>query len=213
MRLYLYLLFILPSLSTFSQENNNWILGGGLSFGHSTNSTFVPNNGQTATDKTSHFVMQPYIGKVINEKWTLGVTTRYEHSIIKIDLRQDNNVQKTISNGGQIGLFARCLLKSVGKLQFLIEPTVVFARTMTKITQRADTLSEWRTIALGTRIDPILTYQLTPKLRLLSRIGLLSFESGNIKTEGITDKTAFSNFQTVFNLNGIQFGLECTLGA
>lgn len=201
---------------TFAQtETKNYqnFAGGSMSFTagkafnyYSTIFNDVIYYGDLANSKGFSVALSPVIGKQ-NENWIIGVNPYFR--LTRIDNPNINRSPKFDEKGLRLGagLFARKLIKKFDKFGLWLSPN--FNCTYS-IAQGYDTFKskeyKYRDIGLNAKINPMITYQLSQRLRLVSNFGDLGYYfSKELETTSSSNQSYF-NFD--LSMRSFYFGAE-----
>lgn len=237
MKKILFLLLVLFSTGFLHAQDDfepKWILGGSVQFYHSNNffgyyGVLNPGLGlpvQSGDQKVTSFDFVPYVGKEINEHWIAGVQVGYGYNksessssvIFFPDTNVINRVSETQEHGFSAGLFGRYTVNPQQNIQFFLQPAISFGQQNSKQTDsfagtQNETEQKLRTNYFNTSVSPGVAWNPNYRLRILARLGFLSYVTGNyaFDPEDSRYEDSFSSFQANFSLSTFVFSLEFRL--
>ena len=188
----------------------NKFVGGSIGFskGKSAENYFFNNvelDPYLRNTKYNVFMFLPTIGFQMNEQTLIGfrpaITIAKETAVVTIDNSQyETYIQKKEEYG--IGLFLRHNIKTIKNFSIGIEPCLNFSKANVKyyienIPGFEDNVSYYRA---NIDVSPILSYQISPRFRLLTNLGNISYTRKAFIEKAFTVLNSSS-----FNLN---FGFE-----
>ncbi len=215
MKLHIFIILLLFTQSLSAQEdthNHNYIIGSTMSFSHqkSNSSSSLLSGifpGGTSGTRSTSLSLNPYIGKMINSKWTLGLELNYRGSRSERNFTY-NLLDKSLQIGG--GIFGRYILNPAQQFNIYIQPLVLYNYAHIK---SENSISDIRQI---TKANSFLAnshmgvlYTLNEKFNVTLRIGGVSFAAGYRKVNGNdTYNEYYSSFNANFRLSSLSFGIE-----
>jgi len=210
MKLHILIIFFLLTQTIYAQEdtrNYNYIAGGTMNFSYN-KTTYTGSGiagifpgGASGTRRTD-FVIQPYIGKLLDEKWTLGVQLNY-----RIYRNEGNS---SIGNYGEIGggLFGRYTLNPAQKFNIYIQPSASYYHAYLKNERNTGDIQREKDNSLSVRSDLGVLYVLNEKFNLNLQLGGLSFVAGHRKRLEESISNYYTSFNANLRLSSLSFGLE-----
>jgi hypothetical protein len=229
----LFILLLFFSASTYlSAQSKSYIIGGNFNFNSQKNNpplgfySYLGNNGYYYnnygnSDRIySSFSFNPYIGKNINDKWTIGtyIQTRFSSltysytSLINSSFMTINTENKTVSLG--ISLFGRYNINPSNNLIFFLEPHIGII-TLNEENKDIDinnvnistTKYKAKNINIGVNIGA--KYIVSSKVNILANLGGINYNTGDWESANISQKNSnFGSLNADFNLSNIFFGFE-----
>ncbi|MTB50936.1 hypothetical protein [Lewinella sp. W8] len=193
----LFTLLITFTLTTFSlaQEYDTFISGDFSAF----------LRGEDDTDsKNSFFQFRPGIGKQLNPSWAVGATLNLTHSQTVFDGISTQVGSRRFQWG--FGVWARRSLNPDNQFVVFLEPTVFFGSSrLSNLQSNGDwEADENAQTQAGVGSSLGLFYHVSPRFRLLTRLGGLSverfFENGPIN--------ASTSLNLNFGIRSVSFGAE-----
>lgn len=209
-RLVTVLLFFL-SVCTFSQESAkpHWMFGGILGYSSGENTPYtISNAGLVLGSESSHtqFTFQPYLGRLINNRWIAGVKSKYVYQFDKYNLLSDTrSTAKT--HTGSVGLFARYKLNPQNKLVFQLEPCYFLNFGEATLIHAEGDSERIQTFSNSWSLSPMATYAVAPRIVLAVRFSAIRYETGYWQMEDVSEKHGFSDFDFNLNINKLQMGV------
>lgn len=233
MKLDTFIILILFTQTLFAQEatqNHNYIAGGTMNFLYQKNAYPLSNIGistgigtiysNTLNDfNNTVFGIQPYVGKVVSPKWTLGLKIDYTIQRYKafdaviIVGGSMSGVFDVSQNSNQIGggLFARYTFNPQQRLNIYLQPAASYNFYNLKYGIDNELRTTEQTNYLLVNADVGLLYGITERLNVNLRLGALNFLTGRRKIEDMDVVNSFSSFNANFRLSNLSFGMEFKL--
>ncbi|MFM2269340.1 MAG: hypothetical protein RL757_2781 [Bacteroidota bacterium] len=153
---------------------------------------------------TNLLFLNSYIGKSWNENWIIGGQLGYNLQQQKgttydqnsSNIISFNNLTQTVS----LGAFARYIINPKQTFGVFVEPKLIVERESTKTMRGGNTSSNLPEIKINAAVTLGIQYNLTPKYRLLARVG------DAVYTYNQTYKNSF--FSAYFLSYGVSLGIE-----
>lgn len=225
----LILLIILLTCSTMltSQEEAkslepNFVLGGSISF-FTQNNTYplssvslisgiggIYSSGQSDS-KNTQFSFSPYVGKIINSKFIVGLqlqygSRRYSTVINPGSPSPSNLVIKSYQ--GSLGFFARYTINPDKALQFYIQPYLEYNKLYESETSNTVD-NELGFIELGSLMG--LLYHFNSRLRATLTMGGLTYVNGKWTDRNTSETQTFNSLRVSSSLSNLRLGIEIRL--
>ena len=224
MKLKICILFLLLTQTLFAQENqqnHNYIAGGTMSFLYQKNAYPILSIGiyssiggfySSNTNNLSNLSLntQPYIGKVFNDNWTLGIQLTYAARRYRTGDLSSSLADGYWRNSNQIGgdLFARYTFSSVQKFNFYLQPSIGFQHLYEKSQYDFEPILKANVSYFSLNNDLGILYSLNEKFNLNVRMGVLSFIAGYWEREDTGTSNGFASVNANVRFANLSFGLE-----
>ena len=137
------------------------------------------------------FEFNPMLGYDLSEKMGIGVMLNLGFSTT--DNRRDDPTKRNSLIYGASPFLRNVVLYS-GNLSLLLETQISFLGVNSKISQGSTSLDLPKTFAYGLSVAPILSYSLTDRLSLETRVNLLRFGIGQVLVKDDDDKDTITFF-------------------
>ena len=199
------------TLILYSQEAEkpNWMFGGIVGYSNEHKIPYsISGSDYSIGEESQHttFILQPYLGRIVNHRWIVGIKSRYTYSIDKYDI-STAFTSSAKTHTGSIGPFARFLINPQNKLVFQIEPCYFLNFGETALAHAEGDVDKIRTLSHSWAISPLATYAVAPRIVLAVRFSAVRYETGYWKIIGSSEKNNFDNLDINLNINKLQMGV------
>ena len=221
--LFAIVIFFAPSYASAQdvpQTGKQFLVGGSFSYSHTVDP--ITFNSQTSgifyrERIIDVFSINPYFAKILNNRWTIGMTVGYSHSnnktegeVTQLDVFRPS---KTTFNRVSTSVFGRFTMNPQNRINIFLRPNVEYA-FQKSLSERDDIkFSENKISTVSAGIGLGVLYQLSNRINLSASIGDLAYKYGvinNLLYEDIKNLN-FTQLDVNFNLSTWQFGLEYKL--
>lgn len=200
-----------------------FLVGGNFSFNSTNNTTgniiLLPPATLSTDNRTSFFSVSPYIGYQLNSNWIVGINLFYSSNTATNIIESQDDIEFSTTEF-QYGLFARYSFYASNRLTTFIQPSARLINSASDSNSLNST--ERNTNGIGLGIGFGLTYNLSSRWRVISTIGILSYQTGTVDqvsfsfpifpdpTEPVRMETSedFSSIAANFSISSIRFGAE-----
>ena len=190
---------------TYPLSSLGSITGSNILFSNSTNDS-----------RRTVFSLMPYVGKVINQHWLLGIHLDYDLDIMTTNdvilFGQTDTIDtKTLEQQFGGGFFARYMLNPQNALKVYAEPYAKYNYLRVKSFQNNEITQQRQVNHIDVGIRTGLLYDINQKIRAILRLGYINYVNGSWKIIGEDTSTKFDAFNTNIRLSSISLGLEIKL--
>ncbi len=205
------LMLVASSSSLFAQDMplGKYVIGGNLGFYTDRNESTNSTNNKTI-NKSTNFHINPYVGKILSEKWMFGTSLNYNLTVSKFNNTLIGSENKITRNSFQGGVFVRYSYNPKNKLVLQLMPFANVGFIVSK-NKNNTTDDKNENLFVGLGATPMVSYSVSPKVNLIGRFGQATFVSEFVKTDdydGIDNKNSFN---LSFSLSSIGIGIELIL--
>lgn len=216
-------LVLLTSISAQDGEmdTRKYFVGGSLGFssGSNTDAPLFSENSNIpifiSPDDESKYTslsVAPYIGRQLNENWSLGIQVQYglrDRSSLRSFPGQPALVlYETEVQVLSAGLFSRYTFFNRSDFNIFCQPFFDYRYISTQNFRDGLLDGELKTNMIEAGVDLGATYQFSPSFRALIRVGGLSYSSGNTAQVDTDFQEDFNSFNARFSLRNIGLGVE-----
>lgn len=207
-----------------SPKKASYLIGGSFNYSSQKNysplfnSNFISNRGviyfnSTSDSRERNFVLLPYFGKVISDKWLVGLSANVGIGNSKVDYVTSfpsGDLVNFKSDLREYGLvfFGRYILNPTQKFNIFLQPSIgyfLLNEIEEENNQKVNELKA-KTFEIATRIGVL--YSINDKWNVTMRMGGLEYIKGKWKDYDNTSGKSFSDFNTSFNFYSFYLGFE-----
>jgi len=180
-----------------------YYIGGGIGFGMD---KVKPEGGESSTNTS--FTIAPEFGYKLDENMSVGIQVGFTNSKEEGAWWGGTVVDELKTNMFMIAPYVRYNFFSFGNFRVAAQADLGFASGKEKGTVGANSLEEKKT-AFGLNVAPVLTYNLTDKVTLLTRLNFMNLGFNQTKYKDAYTETSFGfgvDTYDTFNTGNIQVG-------
>jgi hypothetical protein len=206
------------ALATAVACNAQYFVGGSLGLSTHSSKTEIDGYGTVKSPSTFGFSITPKVGYYLNPKVAVGLSASFGYSDSTIYTTTPKTEVKTYS--WSVSPFARYSFLQFGKFSVLAEATVGINGSSLK-TKETSTVDGISTFGYGVNVAPILSYDISKKFSLETKLNFLALGFNYTKTKtpaeisatGTEQNVKESDFGFGVNSNNLVTVGDITIGA
>lgn len=171
-----------------------FVVGGGLRFGHTGGKTEI-NNNESDLDKTNNFGIYPKVGYFISSDFMVGGKV----GLILSTVKDGDTDVKTKNTTFVLAPFARYYALRMNKFSVYAEGNVTYSFGKDKV----DGVDGTKTTSIGLNVYPGIGYDLSDKVLLSATINGLSLYAGSVIKKTGDNKEVNNNLGLGVNLDNV----------